>query len=127
MKAVINSIRKNRMGTISFNMLIKGMRKEQDFIVYPMASKTVEIMIQSGKRFGFLNAETGKGTLTANRANGAYSIDYSIDRMNNKLVEFEVSDLDLQALKMQVFVSASSKAGDNGVIYTDNSGAKEII
>ena len=62
MQAQIEKIRTNIMGTISFNMKIEGMRKFQDFIVYPIQKNDSEkvITIQSDTRIGRLNLKIGR-------------------------------------------------------------------
>lgn len=64
--ATISKIKSNIMGTTSFDMQLKGMRKEQDFIVYPVQKdqKDKVILIQSDKRIGKINLETGKGIIS---------------------------------------------------------------
>ena len=62
---MISNIRKNIMGTISFDGLFTGMRKPQDFIVYPMhaGNNTAQARIQSDKRSGFISLVSGAVTL----------------------------------------------------------------
>ena len=60
----ITNYKKNIMGTTSFDLKVKGMRKPQDFIVYPITEKTDKIRIQSDKKFGEIHLPTGKGILS---------------------------------------------------------------
>jgi hypothetical protein len=46
--------------------------------------------------------------------------------MRGQAQTFKLSEIDLQALKMQIFTTAGTKVG-NSVISTDNSGAFEIL
>ena len=97
MQAQIEKIRTNIMGTISFNMKIEGMRKFQDFIVYPIQKNDSEkvITIQSDTRIGRLNLNTGKGEMSQSHSGGAYFPHLVMD----KKTIFELSLLDLQTLK----------------------------
>jgi hypothetical protein len=127
MTAEISNLHKNIMGTMSFDMKIKGMRKSQEFVVYPISSesKNSEITIQSDKRIARLNLETGKGRISENHRNGAFFVHFSFD----KLTDFELSPIDLQTLKLQIFTTSSPNAGkeENGIVSSDNSGAFNII
>jgi hypothetical protein len=123
MKTEISKIRRNIMGTISFTMKIKGMRKEQEFIIYPITGDSKELLIQSKTRIARLNSQTGQGVISESHQGGAYGPHLAID----KLTPFTVEEIDMQALRMQIFTTASKHAGNNGVIYTDNSGAVNIL
>ena len=129
--ATITKFHRNMMGTTSFDMQVKGMRKPQDFIVYPLheGTNTKVISIQSEHRWGYIDVTTGKGTLSKNYNQYANSMKYAIDKVKGELTEFQLNELDLQALKMQIFVSANKKAGEdeNGIVFSDNSGAINIL
>jgi hypothetical protein len=122
---MISKIYSNIMGTASLVMQIKGMRKAQDFTVYPI-SKTDSgkiITVQSDTRIGQIDLNTGKGIMSQPHQSGAYFVHLQLD----KKVTFQLSDLDTQALRMAIFTSADEKAGNNGVIFTDNSGAIKAL
>lgn len=123
--ALIETIKRNIMGTASIVMKIAGMRKFQDFIVYPIQSGNdgKYITIQSDTRIGKIEMETGRGLMSHSHANGAYFHHLSFDVKT----PFQLSALDLQALKLQVFASSSSHAGDNGIVYSDNSNAHKVL
>jgi hypothetical protein len=57
---MIANCHKNIMGTVSFDGRFAGMRKAQDFIVYPMQDSGPLIKIQSNNRMGQLNLDTGE-------------------------------------------------------------------
>jgi hypothetical protein len=122
MTAEISKIRKNIMGTTSFDMKIQGMRKFQDFIIYPMHNESKEIKIQSSTRMGIINLETGKGKMSKSHSSGAYFIHLQID----PLTDFQLSEMDLSALKMQIFVSGGKDVGES-FVKTDNSGAFGVL
>ena len=95
---------RNIMGTLSFDMKLPNMRKEQDFIVYPASEKTDFIMIQSSTRFGKINMNTGMGLMSQSHANGAYAVHMHID----KLVKFQLTDSQLEKLKEELAKTAGS-------------------
>ena len=121
---MLSNIRKNIMGTISFDGLFPGMRKAQDFIVYPFhaGNDTSRATIQSDTRIGWIDLQTGVVILSKPRAGGAYSVHLSSAPYNSTLWAE-----DLLMLKAQIAATASGKAGSNGIVYTDNSGAMEVF
>ena len=125
MKSYLGNIHKNIMGTTSFDLRIEGMRKNQDFIVYPMQSDNSGhiIKIQSDTRIGNIDITTGKGKMSKPHSSGAYSIHLQTDLLK----EFELRQIDLQALRLFIFTTQSKKAGTNGRIFCDNSKASEIL
>ena len=114
------NVKNNIMGTTTLEMKIKGMRKPQNFIVYPISAEQANkpIMIQSDTRFGFLDLSTGEGLMSQSHANGAYSYHFQTD----KKVHFKLSETDVQRIKSDLSKKAGSKVG-NSVIFSDNSGA----
>jgi len=116
-------VKGNIMGTTSLELKIKGMRKPQDFIVYPISNEQAgkPITIQSDTRFGYLDLSSGRGLMSQSHANGAYSYHFSMD----KKVPFKISETDVQKIKEHLASKASSKAG-NSVIFSDNSGADKM-
>jgi len=120
---MINNIRKNIMGTLSFDGKFNGMRKAQDFIVYPMHSgnDTDKIMIQSNSRIGYIYLETGVVRMSPSVSGGAYAPHLMFAKDIDKL-----STEDLAGLKFRLVQTADKKAGNNGVMYTDNSNADKV-
>lgn len=115
--------RKNCMGTVSFEHQFSGMRKPQDFIVYPMHAgrDTSRAMVQSDTRIGYVDLTTGAVTMAGPRAGGAYAplLPYA------KPLE-PLSGEDLLILKAAIFATASGRAGSHHVV-TDNSAAIEVF
>ena len=108
---------KNIMGTISFTHKFQGMRKEQDFIVYPITASTgSEIMIQSDTRIAMLNIETGVGRMSKAHSSGAYGIHLSID----KLSEISIDHEELFILREAIKSTAGFAVGSSGIVTTDN-------
>jgi hypothetical protein len=116
----LSTIRRNIMGTTSMVMKIKGMKKPQDFIVYPISADQAgkPITIQSDTRFGFLDLSSGRGLMSQSHPNGAYSYHFTAD----KKVPFKLSETDLQRIKEHISGTAGSSVGNMG-ISSDNSGA----
>lgn len=127
-KAEISNITENIMGTTSFDMKLEGWRKTQDFIVYPKSRDDTdkEIQIQSSKRIGTLNLETGEGKMSANHPSGAYFAHLTIDKVLGKLEQFKLTDLDTQTIRMKVFTTAGPSVGTRRIV-TDNSGAINVL
>lgn len=124
---MISNIRKNIMGTTSFDAKFAGMRKAQDFIVYPMkqGDDAQRPIIQSDTRIGIIDLETGSVWMSKPHANGANFIHLSMERaLIDKLSPEEIFNL-----KAHIFASAHGDAGraENGVIGADNSGALEVF
>lgn len=118
---MITNFHTNCMGTTSFDGKFPGMRKAQDFIVYPIKGDDEArrfVTIQSDTRIGMIGLEEGTITLTKPYKSGAYFVHLAFAE-NVGALPAE----DLLVLKAHIFGSASGKAGTNGVVYTDNSGA----
>lgn len=122
---MITNIRKNCMGTVSFDGKFNGMRKAQDFIVYPMHAGNDASMakVQSDTRIGMINMESGTVTMSRPKANGAYFI-----HLNGASIVGTLTSEELLMLKAAIFATASGKAGNNAMhVYTDNSAALEVF
>ena len=118
--AQLSNIHSNIMGTISFDLKIKGMRKPQDFIVYPIAAgeSNKSIKIQSDTRIGKIDLIGGVGVMSQSHAGGAYGVHLAMD----KKTVFKLSDADLGTLKARISGTAGDRVGSMG-ISSDNSGA----
>jgi hypothetical protein len=73
-----------------------GMRKEQEFTVYPFGKDSQEITVQSDKAIGVFNRHTGKGLLNykgsnskhflhLNKAMGAVEFTFPVEFINECL------------------------------------------
>jgi hypothetical protein len=116
----VSTIKRNIMGTTDIMLKIKGMKKPQEFIVYPISSEQSgkPIMIQSSTRIGYLDLKSGKGLMSQSHTNGAYGYHFS----NDKKVPFRISEIDLQRIKEHIQSTAGSKVGSS-VVFSDNTGA----
>ena len=123
-KAEILGLSKNIMGTTDIEMKISGMRKSQDFIVYPISADDTDkiITIQSSTRIGKIDLSTGRGLMSQSHSNGAYFVHFQMD----KLTPFTISESDLEDLKMHIFKTAGDNVGSRGIV-SDNSGASRIF
>lgn len=119
--AEVLNIKKNIMGTISIIFKIKGMRKEQDFILYPITKDDTSLKIQSSTRIATLNLE-GQGKMSKSHANGAYFVHLQMD----PLTSFEFSKTDWKQIVDYIGTTKGDLVGES-VVKTDNSGAKSIF
>jgi hypothetical protein len=122
-EATLSNLHKNFLGTVSFDLKLKGMRKAQDFIVYPITAEDADkpIMVQSETRIGKIDLETGRGLMSKSHPNGAYFVHYQMDPKTRFMLSTKDNDLLKQAIKR----SAGPNVGTAGVV-SDNSGASMI-
>jgi hypothetical protein len=122
-EATLSKFHKNILGTISFDMQLKGMRKAQEFITYAITAEDAgkPIMVQSDTRIGLIDLATGRGLMSKSHPNGAYFVHYQMDPKT----KFMVSAKDLDLLKKAIKGSAGPNVGTAGVV-SDNSGASMI-
>ena len=120
----IQKIEKNCMGTLELTMKFAGMRKAQEFTVYPIKGddQAQIITIQSDTRIGEINLGTGWVRMSKPHASGAY-FHHLIECTN--IVKLEADALLM--LKAELFATADKKAGTNGVMHCDNSGAARVF
>lgn len=128
MNTQLNNFKKSTMGTIKFDAKLPGMRRGQNFIVYPISkdSETTIISCQSENRWLEINTKTGAAEITTAQSRHHNRWLLSMQRATGKSKKFTLSHVDLSALKMHVFTSADKNAG-NKVMTTDNSGAINIL
>lgn len=119
---MITNMQKNIMGTLSFDGKFPGMRKTHDFIVYPVKAGDTHLKIQSDSYIGLIELESGWVSMTKPKSSGAYFGHLS---KAAKLVKLDAETLFM--LKAQVMATASAKAGTNGIVYCDNSGAAGVF
>jgi hypothetical protein len=119
---MIRNIRKNIMGTVSFDGQFKGVRRPQDFIVYPMQDSGTRITIQSEHRFGRLDLASGKGVLSANRGQYANDLWLSICLANGTARAIQLEVEELQTLRQWVKSTGGLMVGES-LVLSDNTGA----
>ena len=119
----LTNIRKNIMGTISFDLKAKGMRKTQEFILYPVQGKSIadDLMIQSDTRIGYLNLEHKTIRITKGFSGGAYSTHLMMTPLSKHDVPEDVAI----ELELKILETHSKEAGTHNVV-TDNSIAEMV-
>jgi hypothetical protein len=120
MQTEVVNISKNVMGTLSIDMKIKGMRKSQKFVVYPITKDSKNLVIQSKTRIAKVDLN-GKGLCSKSHQSGAYFVHLQID----KLTPFEFKPSDWRQIVEYIGLTEGDSVG--GVVVTDNSGAKSIF
>ena len=118
--ADISRLRKNIMGTLSFDLKAGSMRKAQDFIVYPMSELEDKIKIQSDKKFGLISLEDGRGILS--KGSGNTFMHLRRDMAMRNVITFQLSSSQLEEL-INSLRSTGGKEVGNSVVISDNSGA----
>ncbi len=110
------------MGTLSLECQFNGMRKSQEFIVYPMheGNETDNILIQSDTRIGRIFLNTGNVIMSPPRSGGSYNVHLMFAKEIDTL-----SGEELAGLKFRLVQTAGKRVGNN-VISTDNSGAENV-
>jgi hypothetical protein len=119
---MITACKRNIMGTVSFDGKFPGMRKPQDFIVYPMQDSGENITIQSNHRFGKIDLGTGEGIISENRAQYATSITLSLSIMKKTAVHFTLATEDRETLRQWIKSTGGVEVGAS-FVKCDNTGA----
>lgn len=120
---MLSNFHRNTLGTVSFDAKFDGMRKPQDFDVYPMQAggDHSRIAIQSDTRYGHIYLDDGRVFMSPSVAGGAYSHHLAKGKFLTP-----ISAEELLLLKSHILSSASPKAGTHGVIC-DNSQAATVF
>lgn len=114
---MIENIHTGIMGTVCFDGKFKGMRKPQDYIVYPIQAggDNRKARIQSDKTSGYIDLKSGDVVIL----DGAHFIG-----------PIKCSDIlsgeELLLFKSGIESTASGKAGKRNV-FSDNSGASGVL
>lgn len=122
----VKNIHRNIMGTISFDAKFEGMRKEQDFIVYPMNEKTETISCQSDSRWLSINVKTGSCEITSSQSGHHNSWMLAIQSASGKSKKFTLDESELIELKAAIFKTGGKSVG-RSIVLSDNSAAKNIF
>lgn len=120
--AIISNCKKNSMGTVSFDGQFPGMRKPQDFIVYPMQDSGSIITIQSDTRIGQMDLDTGKLLLCGPWPSGAYFVHLQVPQKRSvHMLPVE----DVQTLRGWIKSTGGPLVGGNNALAVncDNTGA----
>ena len=120
---MIKEIKTNCMGTVSFIAKFPRMRKEQDFIVYPVMGKEDSFYIESETRFGQVEIATGNVTISKPCSSGAYAITLLVDPSQ----PFTLPEPDLKKLKEAIRNTAGDAVGNNVISMTSNNSGAALI
>lgn len=125
MNPSITNCHRNIMGTLSFDGRFSKMRKAEDFIVYPMHDSSSEIRIQSDHRFGRIDLDTGRGVLSARRADYSSSIWLDLCIIRGTAEPIQLADEEREMLRQWVKSTGGLLVG-GPVCKTDNTGAMAL-
>lgn len=119
----LTNLRGNIMGTTSFDAKFPGMRKAQDFIVYPLdaSNEARAIKIQSDTRIGSISMVDGTVRMSAPQAGGAFFHHMATAKVLGKLTGEA-----LLMLQAKVMSTAHGQAGKS-FVKADNSGALNVF
>ena len=126
---MITNIKKNSVGTASFDGKFGKMRKAQNFVTYPIHSDMngETITIQSEHRFAIVKVASGETLMSANHAQYANSMHLQCDIINSKAERFTIDKGILEPLLAFIRGTAGSMVGNNAMcVYTDNSNANLV-
>lgn len=118
----IQKISPNSVGTVCLEAKFPGMRKAQEFIVYPLKSgePAEKLTIQSDTRIGTITLADGAVRIAGPFTSGAYFHHLGLAKDLGKL-----TSEDLFLLKAQVMTTAGGNSGS--VVTVDNAGALEVF
>lgn len=124
LQAKIEGIKKGRMGTIEFEMkVVPKMRKAQNFTVYPLGEDKNKITIQSKNRIASIDMRTGQGKISnPPRANSCFA-----DLQFGNPLPLQITEANRVELIKSIATTASPRAGSNGIMFTDNSKADNLL
>ena len=122
MEIKITNCKRGIMGTVEFDGQFPGMRKSQEFIVYPMQNSGEEISVQSDHRWVQINLATGKGVISANRASYANRPWLLFCVATGTAVAFQLEAEELQTLRQWVKSTGGIEVGSS-IVKSDNTGA----
>lgn len=126
---MITNIKKNSVGTASFDAKFGKMRKAQNFVTYPIHSDMngETITIQSEHRFAIIKVASGETLMSANHAQYANSMRLQCDIIDGKAERFTLDKGVLEPLLAFIRGTAGSMVGNNAMcVYTDNSNANLV-
>lgn len=113
------------MGTLEFTAKFSGMRKAQDFIVYPKDKSGPYIFIQSDTRFGQLNLESGELFISTPKPNGAGHAWLQRDMIYDRHTREVLTPDELKAMRAGIKGTGGLEVGSCGMV-SDNTGALEL-
>lgn len=123
MTFTIDNIRINALGTASFTLKIKPMRKPQEFITYPINTEDTSVLrMQSANRCVTIDTVTGGYRLSPNVPSYPTFMHCNVQGSTSGIVPENTLITMLQAVR----ATAGAHRGANGIVFCDNSGAGSV-
>lgn len=123
----IISMKHNCMGTMTFTLRIGKMKKAEEFTTYPIqqGDDLTRIALQSDHRWAYLYTN-GIVEMSARRAQYATSVWFSLCKQQGTTEVDRATEEQLIKMLATIRTTASGCAGNNGLIYCDNSQASNL-
>jgi hypothetical protein len=121
---MITKIKKNCVGTTDIIAKFPKMRKEQSFVVYPMQDSGPIIHIQSDNRFGKIDLDNGRVSISTPK-NYANSLHLHNDIAKEKSSNFFLAEEDRLLIRDWVRSSGGVETGSAG-LKVSNIGAMAL-
>lgn len=123
----IISYKKNCLGTMSFVVKFVGMRKEDEFTVYPISQRCTKIIFQSNHRWAELDITKREFEISASRQNYADNAWFQICKIKGKTKKDKCSDAQFKTIIEEIAKTNSKASVENTLKITcDNSYADKI-
>lgn len=122
---MITNCHKNIMGTVSFDGKFTGMRKAQDFIVYPMQDSGPLAKIQSNNRMGQVNLDSGELVLSPAATSHAGFLWLQLSVARKTATTETIPTEELQVLRSFIKSTGGLLVGES-VVKCDNTGAMAL-
>lgn len=119
---MISNLRKSSL-CVSFNGKFANMRKEQSFVIYPVAKGDNILKIQSDGRFGFLD-KNGKLLITSKNCQYPNSQTLMAEVHLKTAKEEIIPENEMTTLRE--FLKTTTLGNEWVTVVSDNSGAKEF-
>lgn len=103
--AEVSNVKKGFISACEFDAKFSGMRKPQNFIVYPVKEGDSTIIIQSETRIGELNLESGVCRLSGSKSGGAHFLHLAMAEE-----ESQISSDDLSKIKSFLNLNAKTRS-----------------
>lgn len=122
---VITNVKKNNVGTTSFDLFGPGMRKPDNFVVYPIQAGTTRILIQSSTRMGILDPATNTICLSKARSNGSHSLHLQMDQPLRRYA-IEPQEMERLVVTIRLTGAPAGTLTACGILSVDNSQAPNV-
>jgi hypothetical protein len=123
----ITDFKKNCMGTMDFSLKFKGMRKAEEFCVYPIEGKTDIVYFQSDHRWAQLDLKSKTFEVSARRAQYANSVWFMVCQIHHTITVEKLTDEQFGLMIEKIRETAGERVGNNILaVVCDNSYADKI-